>query len=233
MSRTSSSRVSATGRPCLACGLRQRLGFALGDEDAALRIVPDRDLVAPPELARDAPGLDVGEPLEEGLLVVLGDELGLPVAHRLEGALGERLDVHVPLVGQVRLDDHARAVAVRDRMGVRLDRRAAARAPPSGRRPPCAPAPGRGRAAPGPRARAIGPVEEGRVAVEQHPALGIEDVDQAEPVAPADIEVVEVVRRRDLDRARALLGVASTSSATIGIRRPTSGSRTRLPTSAV
>ena len=47
------------------------LGLGLGDEDRAVRAVPGRDAVAPPELARDAPGLDVAHPLEVGLLPVL------------------------------------------------------------------------------------------------------------------------------------------------------------------
>ena len=39
------------------------------------------------------------------------------------------------------------------------------------------------------------------------PAAGIEDVDHLEPMAAADLEVVEVMRRRDLDGARTLLGI--------------------------
>ena len=44
------------------------------------RPVPHRDLVAPPELARDAPGLDVLQPVEVGLLVALGQDAGAAVA---------------------------------------------------------------------------------------------------------------------------------------------------------
>ena len=46
--------------------------------------VPDRDLVPPPELARDAPGLDVLEPVEVGLLVALRQDPGAPVADRVD-----------------------------------------------------------------------------------------------------------------------------------------------------
>ena len=42
-----------------------------------------------------------------------GTNLVLPVAHRLDRRLRQRLGVHVPLIGQKRLDDRARAVAVR------------------------------------------------------------------------------------------------------------------------
>ena len=89
-----------------AVGQRRGEGrlFALLDMSAPGR-VPRRDLVAPPELAGHAPGLDVLEPIEIGLLPVLRDELGLAVAHRGERGLSERLGVDVPLVGQPRLDD--------------------------------------------------------------------------------------------------------------------------------
>ena len=75
--------------------------------------VPDRDLVAPPELARDAPGLDVLEPVVIGLLARLGDDLGAPVAHRVEGGANDLLGIDEPLVGEHRLDDHLGAVAER------------------------------------------------------------------------------------------------------------------------
>ena len=51
------------------------------------------------------------------------------------------------------------------------------------------------------------PGEEVLVAVQRQPGLAVEDVDDAELVALADLEIVEVMRRRDLDRAGALLRV--------------------------
>ena len=39
------------------------------------------------------------------------------------------------------------------------------------------------------------------------PPMAVEQVDAVETVAAADLEIVEVVRRRDLDGARALFGV--------------------------
>ena len=101
--------------------LGQRLVLALGDVDTAVGRIPGRDLMSPPQLARDAPGLDVLEPLEIGLLPVLRDEAGLAGTHRRDRALGQGLDVDVPLVGQIGLDRHARAVAVRHHVDVRLD----------------------------------------------------------------------------------------------------------------
>ncbi len=46
-----------------------------------------------------------------------------------------------------------------------------------------------------------------RIGLEQELSLGAQHVDHREVVAPADLEIVEVVGRRDLHRARALLGV--------------------------
>ena len=61
--------------------------------------------MAPPELARDAPRLDVLHPGEIGVLVLLRHELGAALADRRDRRLGQHLGVHPPLVGQVRLDD--------------------------------------------------------------------------------------------------------------------------------
>ena len=74
VSSTSGSRVSGPG----VAGLRgafARLGLAARDEQLAVRAVPGRDLVAPPELARDAPVLDVLHPLVVGVDPLLGHEL--------------------------------------------------------------------------------------------------------------------------------------------------------------
>ena len=49
--------------------------------------VPGRDLVAPPELARDAPGLDVLQPVLPGLHPALGHQPQAALAHRLQRLL--------------------------------------------------------------------------------------------------------------------------------------------------
>src|SRR5665647_2665241 len=76
--------------------------------------------MAPPELARDAPGLDVFHPVEISILPILWDELGLAVAHRGNRRLRQFLGVDVPLVGQERLDHHIRAIAVWNNVTVRF-----------------------------------------------------------------------------------------------------------------
>jgi hypothetical protein len=66
--------------------------------------------MAPPELARDAPVVDVLHPVEVGLLVLLGREADGFVAVGVgldggDGLLGERLNLDEPLRGEARLDD--------------------------------------------------------------------------------------------------------------------------------
>ena len=57
------------------------------------------------------------------------------------------------------------------------------------------------------RRHRIEAVEEGVVVLEIEIGLAVEHVDQRQVVAAADLEIVEVVRRRDLDRAGALLRI--------------------------
>src|SRR3546814_17182393 len=72
-----------------------------------------RNPVAPPQSARDTPRLDVFHPVEEGLFPCLGDDPNRAGAHRLDRGLGQRGGVDIPLIGEPRLDHHARAIAIR------------------------------------------------------------------------------------------------------------------------
>ena len=174
-----------------------RLGLRLvlrhRHEDLLVRAVPGRDLMAPPELARDAPRLDVLHPAEELLAAALGHEAHAPVARRRDRLLGELLGVGVPLLGQERLDRHAAAIAVGHGMGVRLDLLDQAQLLHVGDDLLA-------------RVEAVEAAIFLRRLVVQ-PGELVEDADGLELVAAADLEVVEVVRRRDLDRARALLRI--------------------------
>ncbi len=102
-------------------------GIDASDGDfAAGGAMPGGNSVAPPELAGDAPVVDVLHPVEVGLLVLLGGELNGLFAIRVrldggDGFLGERLDLDEPLRGEARLDDGFAAVAVADVVGVVLD----------------------------------------------------------------------------------------------------------------
>ena len=168
--------------------------------------VPDRDLVPPPELAGDAPGLDVLEPVVVGLLLALGQDAGAAVADRLEGRAGELRGVDVPLVGQERLDRDLGAVAVRDGVDLRVDAVEPALLLGEGddqlARLVAVEAVEVGELVGGARA-----LPEGGVVLERDPGAGVHDVDRGEAGALADLPVVEVVGRGDLDRAGALRGV--------------------------
>ena len=65
-----------------------RLSLIMGNEDFAIRPVPCRNPMPPPELARNAPGLDVAHPLKVSLLPVFGNKFGFSALHRLNGGLG-------------------------------------------------------------------------------------------------------------------------------------------------
>ena len=81
---------------------------------AAVVAVPRRDLVAPPELAGDAPVVDILHPVIIGLAEALGHELDASVTHGLDGGLGQRLHLDEPLRARHRLNDRAAAVARAD-----------------------------------------------------------------------------------------------------------------------
>src|SRR3546814_1559723 len=67
--------------------------FGFGDEDIAVVIEPSRNPVPPPELARNAPRLDILHPVEESLFPRLGHDIDSAVAHGLHGRLREGFGV--------------------------------------------------------------------------------------------------------------------------------------------
>ena len=90
------------------------LRFAPSDVDAAVRAVPRRYAVAPPDLAADAPVLDVVHPLEVDLGPVLGHEAHRPRLDGADGRLRKGGGPHEPLCGEARLDHCAGALPARD-----------------------------------------------------------------------------------------------------------------------
>ncbi len=195
MSRLNGALVT----PC--AGLRPGFFFAAGDVDMAVVVIPGRDLVAPPQLARDAPVLDVVQPLVVGRGPVFRNHPDFTVRDFFQRDCGNRLarevrafgrrlaHRHEPLVGQHRLDHHAGAVAARHHQLVRLDRFQQAQRLEVGHDL---------------LARDIAvhaAVFLGSVVVD----LGVErqDADLRQLMALAHRIVVEVMRRRDLDAAGA------------------------------
>ncbi len=74
----------------------------------------------PPQLPRDAPVVNVAHPLEVRLGVVLRDELHLALLHHLDRPIGQRLDLHEPLRRKPRLDDRLAPVTLAQRHNVVL-----------------------------------------------------------------------------------------------------------------
>ncbi len=77
--------------------------------------------MAPPKLARDAPRLNVVQPIEVCLFPILWNEHSLAALNRFERRLCQHIGAHIPLFGEIRLDNFTRAVAIRHLMRHRLD----------------------------------------------------------------------------------------------------------------
>jgi len=156
--------------------------------------------MTPPQLARDAPGLDVFEPVEPGLLPGLGDDPDVAVLHRLQRGKRELGRIDIPLVGEPWLNDDSGAVAVRRRDDAILDVDQSAFLFEPG---------DDGLARLFPR-EAEQILRDEAVLRLHHESLSVEHVKHVgglEPRALADLEVVEVVTGRDLHRAGAELGI--------------------------
>ncbi len=143
--------------------------------------------MAPPELAADAPVLDVAHPLIESLVPVRGHELHTPALHRCRGLGGQWRDADVPLQGEIRLDHRSGAIAARRHELVRLD---ALDQPIAFQLRDDALA----------SLEAIQPTEAfGHQVIEM--CVGRENVDQRQTVALPDRVVIEIMSRRYLDAA--------------------------------
>src|SRR5258706_6877208 len=100
---------------------RKRFLFIIRDENMLIRSVPGWDLMAPPKLTRDAPRLNVLEPLEVNGAPVFWNKGGFALADGFERGLGQRFGVDIPLIGKIRLDNLVRALAIRHLECVRLN----------------------------------------------------------------------------------------------------------------
>ena len=75
------SSTSSSWRSCFArASLFLRLFQIARDIDVAVLVVPRRDAVAPPQLARDAPVLDIVQPLVVGVVQFSGTNFTSPLA---------------------------------------------------------------------------------------------------------------------------------------------------------
>ncbi|CAM5735024.1 hypothetical protein STENM223S_03475 [Streptomyces tendae] len=170
----------------------RRLLVGADADDLALGAVPDGDAVAPPQLARDAPVVEVVDPVEVPLLHLLRVDLDLAVADGVAGGLGQRADLDPPLHGQPRLDGGLTARAVADAVDV-------------GTLLGDNPALGAQRGDDG--GAGLQPVQALEGAVGGDDGVLVHHGDGGQGVPLADLEVVRVVGGRHLDGAGAELGV--------------------------
>ena len=77
----------------------------------ALIVEPNRDLMPPPQLARDAPWLDVLQPVEIHFAVLFRQDRDFTRTHSINSGLHDLVGCDEPLVGQHWLDHHLGAVA--------------------------------------------------------------------------------------------------------------------------
>ena len=104
--------------------VQRRITLVIGElPGIKVEPVPHRDLMAPPQLAADAPRLDILQPVVIGLFAAFGQDPHPALAHRVQRGPDDARGVHEPLVGQHRLDDDLGPVAkgLHDRLG--LDQR--------------------------------------------------------------------------------------------------------------
>ena len=172
--------------------LGARVGRRPGAGDVAVGAVPERLLVAPPELAGDVPVRDLLERADRELVLRLRVVADAPLAQRLERRLARLLHRDPPLQRDERLDPRVAALAGADRVPVVL--------------PLLEPV-----VLLQPREdRLVGlllrlPGEVTRVLV--HPAVEADHRQRRQVVVAADLEVHRVVAGRDLERAGAELGL--------------------------
>ena len=97
--------------------LRFGICFRRCNKNMLVRTIPCGDLVPPPQLTRNAPWLDIFQPLEIGFLPILGNKLGLAGAHSSQSRLGQRFGIDIPLIGQPWFDHDIGPVAMRHHHG--------------------------------------------------------------------------------------------------------------------
>src|SRR3954470_9697844 len=84
----------------------------------AVCAMPCGNAMPPPQLARDAPVIDVVHPVQVDGLVIVRCEADVALLNDFNSTLRERRDFHEPLRGKPRLDDRLAPVALADGHGV-------------------------------------------------------------------------------------------------------------------
>ena len=81
---------------------------------ATVRAIPGWNTVAPPQLARDAPVVDVVHPVEIDGLVILRRETNVAIRNRSNGLVRQRLNLEEPLHRKARFHHGSAALAFAD-----------------------------------------------------------------------------------------------------------------------
>ena len=106
------------GVAALGPGFLQCLVCVEGHYVTALGQIPGRNALAPPELARDAPVLDIFHPVTVGVLVFFGNELDFIFQDGLRRRTGELLHREKPLHRELGLDRYAGTFGITYVIGV-------------------------------------------------------------------------------------------------------------------
>ncbi|CSI69587.1 Uncharacterised protein [Vibrio cholerae] len=89
--------------------------FVTTNKHIALLVIPSRNAMTPPQLARDTPVLNITHPREVHVLVLFWYELNIAIFYRFNRWFRQNTCANVPLVSQHWLNYHATTVAVRNR----------------------------------------------------------------------------------------------------------------------
>ena len=146
--------------------------------------------MSPPQLARDAPVVDVVHPVQIDLAIIFRNDRDLAALHRFDGAVGQRLDLDEPLLGQARLDHRPAAIALAERERVILFSNQEALFLQIGHHA---------------LARFEAVETRVRAGVLVHVRVLVHHVDLRQIVAQSGLKIVGIVRRRHLHRAGAEL----------------------------
>ncbi len=185
------------------CILLTHFGLIAPHVDFALRVVPGRDAVSPPELPADAPVLDVAHPGKVHVLVLFGYKLYAPVLDRFDGGLGKVRDTDVPLVREPGFNHRAGTVTAGHLEGVGFDFLQQAQGLEGGHNGLARFEAFHARILSGCPLPVLGSVPGKGEYREfaQNVRVAVENIDQRQVVALADFVVVEVVRRGDFHTA--------------------------------
>ena len=158
------------------------------DKLGFVRPIPHRNAVSPPQLAADAPILNVFHPVKIGFVEAFRHDFGATFAHSGDGGRGQRLGFDKPLSADQRLDNRVAAFATPDLHQMRLGFRQIARVRQIGHHL-------------FPRREAIQTSILPAFGADM--TVGGQHIDHRQIMAQANFVIVRIVAGRDFERTRA------------------------------